>query len=134
MVSRSMNRSSNMIVPPCVGWRQDHGRGTSVRKLCCRDTGDFSCPSRTVQALRHIIRFATYVEEAVEDGVAEGGIADDLVPVLDGDLADQQRAGAGVAVVEDFQKVVSPPARERKEPQSSKTRSQVLASRCTSLG
>ena len=27
------------------------------------------------------------VEEAVEDGVAEGGIADDVVPVLDGDLA-----------------------------------------------
>ena len=28
-------------------------------------------------------------EDAVEDGVAEGGIADDIVPVLDEDLAGQ---------------------------------------------
>ena len=38
--------------------------------------------------------------EAVEDGVAEGGIAADIVPVLDGDLAGEQGATAGVAVVE----------------------------------
>ena len=42
------------------------------------------------------------VEEMVEDGVAEGGIADDIVPVLDGDLAGEQRATAGIAVVEDL--------------------------------
>ena len=27
------------------------------------------------------------IEQTVEDGVAEGGITDDIVPVLDGDLA-----------------------------------------------
>ena len=56
------------------------------------------------------------VEETVEDGVAEGGIADDIVPVLDGDLAGEQRATAGIGVVEDFEEVVPSLARERSEP------------------
>ena len=47
------------------------------------------------------------VEEPVEDGVAEGGVADDIVPVVDGDLAGEQRATAGVAVVEDLEEVVA---------------------------
>ena len=38
------------------------------------------------------------VKEPVEDGVAEGGVTDDIVPVVDGDLAGEQRAAAGVAV------------------------------------
>lgn len=32
------------------------------------------------------------VEESVEDGVAEGGITDDVVPVVDGALAGERRA------------------------------------------
>ena len=56
------------------------------------------------------------VEESVQDGVAEGGIADDLVPVLDGDLAGEQRAPAGVAVVEDLEEVVPCLSGERSEP------------------
>ena len=47
------------------------------------------------------------VEESVEDGVAEGGVADDIVPVVDGHLAGEQRATAGVAVVEDLEEVVA---------------------------
>ncbi len=47
------------------------------------------------------------VEESVQDGVAEGGIADDVVPVVDGDLAGEQRATAGIAIVEDLEEVVS---------------------------
>ena len=46
------------------------------------------------------------VQQTVEDGVAEGEIADDIVPVLDRDLAGEQGATAGVAVVEDFEEVV----------------------------
>ena len=56
------------------------------------------------------------VEEAVEDGVAEGGISDDLVPVFDRDLAGEQRAAAGIAVVEYFQEIVSSLAPEGSEP------------------
>ena len=55
------------------------------------------------------------VEQSVEDGVAEGGIADDIVPVFDGDLAGEQGAAAGVAVVEDLEEVVSSLAGERSE-------------------
>ena len=40
------------------------------------------------------------VEEAVEAGVVEGGISDDIVPVPDADLAREQGATAGIAVVE----------------------------------
>ena len=47
------------------------------------------------------------VEQPVEDGVAEGRIADDIVPVVYGDLAGEQRAAAGVAVVEDLEEVVA---------------------------
>ena len=54
------------------------------------------------------------IEETVEDGVAEGGIADDIVPVLDRDLAGEQRATAGVAVVEDFEEGVPPLTRREK--------------------
>ena len=71
------------------------------------------------------------VEETVEDGVAEGGIADDIVPVLDGDLAGEQRATAGIAVVEE---VVPPWPESEARPQSSRMSSHVLASRWMSLG
>ena len=47
------------------------------------------------------------VEEPGGDGVAEGGITDDVVPMVDGDLAGEQRAAAGVAVVEDLEEVVA---------------------------
>ncbi len=45
------------------------------------------------------------VEESVEDGVAEGLVADGFVPVFDGDLGGEDGALAGVAVVEEFQEV-----------------------------
>ena len=56
------------------------------------------------------------IEEAVQDGVAEGGISDDLVPVLDRDLAGEERAAAGIAVVEHLEEIVSSLAREGSEP------------------
>ena len=62
-------------------------------------------PSHGSALERYAVRV---VEETVQDGVAEGGIADDIVPVLDGDLAGEQRATAGIAVVEDFEEVVPP--------------------------
>ncbi len=39
------------------------------------------------------------VEQAVEDGVAEGGIAYDLMPVVDGDLAVDEGGLSSVSVV-----------------------------------
>lgn len=43
------------------------------------------------------------VSESVEDGVAEGGLGDEVVPAVDVYLAGEQGAAAGVAVVEDLE-------------------------------
>src|SRR3989344_2891403 len=45
------------------------------------------------------------VDEAVEDGVGQGRIADHLVPLLDGDLAGDEGGSAAVAILEDFQEI-----------------------------
>jgi hypothetical protein len=47
------------------------------------------------------------VEDPVEDGVSEGGLADDGVPVLDGELGGEDGSSAGVAIVEDLEEIVS---------------------------
>ena len=45
------------------------------------------------------------VDDPVEDGVGQRGVADDLVPVVDRHLAgDDQRAGA-VAILDDLQQI-----------------------------
>ena len=56
------------------------------------------------------------VEEAVEDGVAEGGISDDVSPMLNGELAGEHGAAPGVAVVEDLEQIPTALAGERSDP------------------
>jgi hypothetical protein len=51
------------------------------------------------------LKAASIVNEAVEDGVAEGGIPDDIVPMFDGDLAGDDGRGATMAIIKDLQKV-----------------------------
>ena len=45
------------------------------------------------------------VHEPVEDGVAEGGVANDVVPVIDGELAGDECRAASVAVLEDLEEI-----------------------------
>ena len=47
------------------------------------------------------------VYEAVEDGVAEGGIANNVVPVLDGELAGDESRATAVTVFEDIEEVTA---------------------------
>jgi len=47
------------------------------------------------------------VDQAVADGVGEGGVADDLVPGLDGELAGDEGRSALVAVLDDLQEVAA---------------------------
>ena len=42
------------------------------------------------------------VDDAVEDGVGQSWIADQVVPAVDWDLAGDQRGAASVAVLDDF--------------------------------
>src|ERR1035438_7406955 len=45
------------------------------------------------------------VNEAVEDGVGEGRIADDVAPLIDRDLAGDEGGAPSVAVLEDLEQV-----------------------------
>src|SRR5712671_2194129 len=51
------------------------------------------------------LKAVSVVNEAIQDRVAEGGVADDVVPVFDGDLAGNNGRGATVAIIKDLQKV-----------------------------
>ena len=46
------------------------------------------------------------VDDAIKDGIGIGGIADDLVPFVDGDLAGDDARSSAVASFEDFEEVV----------------------------
>ncbi|MCS3730865.1 hypothetical protein FHR88_005945 [Bradyrhizobium betae] len=45
------------------------------------------------------------MNETIQDGVAQGGVADNVVPMFDGDLAGDDGRGATVAIIEDLQQV-----------------------------
>ena len=45
------------------------------------------------------------VDEAIEDGVGEGRLADDLVPRVDRQLAGDQRRAGAVAVLDDLHEI-----------------------------
>ena len=45
------------------------------------------------------------MNEAIQDGVAQSGVADNVVPMFDGDLAGDDGGGATVAIIEDLQQV-----------------------------
>ena len=45
------------------------------------------------------------MNKAIQDGVAEGGVADNVVPMFDGDLASDDGRGATVAIIKDLQQV-----------------------------
>jgi len=55
------------------------------------------------------------VDEAIEDSVSIGGIADQLVPFIKGDLAGDDGRSSTVAFFEDFEKVVTGGGVERFE-------------------
>ena len=47
------------------------------------------------------------VDKPVENGVGIGGIADDLMPAIDGKLRGDHRRFAAIAFFEDFQKIMA---------------------------
>ena len=47
------------------------------------------------------------MDEAIQDGVSQGGIADGLMPVLDRKLAGDDGRAAAMAIFEDFQQIAS---------------------------
>jgi RHS repeat-associated protein len=55
------------------------------------------------------------VDQTVEDRVGKGGVADAVVPVLDGELTGHEGGAAAVAVLEDFEQVAAFAIGERGE-------------------
>src|SRR5215210_9275185 len=53
------------------------------------------------------------VDEAIQDGIRNGRIADQFVPVIDGKLAGHDGRGASMPVVENFQEIARLLGRER---------------------
>ena len=51
--------------------------------------------------------FMGVMDDAIEDGIGSGRIADMLVPVFYGELTGDDHRGVSVAVLDDFQKVSS---------------------------
>src|SRR5258708_11874211 len=51
------------------------------------------------------LKAVSVVNEAIQDGVAEGGVADNVVPMFDWDLAGDNGRGATVAIIKDLQQV-----------------------------
>ena len=60
------------------------------------------------------------VDDAVEDGVGIGRVADDLVPFVDRNLAGQDDRAAAIALFEDLVEVARAPASSVSRPQSSR--------------
>ena len=63
---------------------------------------------RSSQALAGQLDAVGVVNEAIEDGVGVGGIADDLMPSGDGKLRGDDRRSAPIALFEDLQDELGP--------------------------
>ena len=76
----------------------DWFRGLSLRQ-------GFDCERLLSHAFPGELKAVSVVNEAIQDSVAEGGVADNVVPMFDRDLADDDGRGATVAIIKDRQKV-----------------------------
>src|SRR5262245_61781643 len=47
------------------------------------------------------------VDDAIEDGVGDGRLADDVVPAIDGDLAGDEGGAAAIALLDDLQQIAA---------------------------
>lgn len=65
----------------------------------------FQCGGALSHALAGEREPVGVMDEAIKDGVGEGGVPDSLVPVLDRQLAGDDGGAAAVAVFEDFEQV-----------------------------
>ena len=88
---------------PVIGTRSSSGSCAPSRDNATRNS---SC--RLIEPPLRVMRWAL-LRTPVEDGVPEGGVADDVVPVLGGELGGDDASVACVAVVEDFEQVVAAP-------------------------
>ncbi len=78
-------------------WCMESGSARRVKR--------FQCSRALTHALAGKGQPVRVVDEAVQDGIGQGRIADRFVPVLHRELTGNDRGAAAVAVFEDFQQV-----------------------------
>src|SRR6266478_8627828 len=90
---------------------------------CAGSSGDGFGRLLLAQTVALELQAMGVVDDPVEDGVGEGGLADQVVPAVDRDLAGDQGGAATVAFFDDFQHVVALLGPKGSRPQSSRIRS-----------
>jgi hypothetical protein len=80
---------------------------------CTGSSGDGFGGAVLAQAVAAELQAMGVVDDAVENGVGERRLADQLMPFVDRDLAVDQRGAAAVAVFNDFEHVMALFGRER---------------------
>src|SRR5512146_222558 len=82
--------------------------GCDLSMIGCRGSSadSFRCVL-SAQAVAAELQAVGVVDDAIEDGVGEGRLADQVVPAVDRDLAGDQRGAAAVAVLDDFQHIMA---------------------------
>ena len=91
-------------------WRVGFWREASCRSILCGWS-----QSGAAQAVAGKIDAMGVVDEAVENGVGIGWVADDLVPFVDRDLAGQDGRAAAIAFFEDLVEIAAGTGVERFE-------------------
>ena len=74
---------------------------------CVQSSGDGFDGALFAQAVAAELQAMGVVDDAIENGVSERWLADQLMPFVDWDLAGDQRGAATVAVFDDFEHVVA---------------------------
>ena len=108
------------VLIDCGQHSDDPGQGAhvDVSKGSCRRTGVKSRPlgGRFTHAVAVQPKPVGVVDEPVEDGVGDRGVADHFVPVIDRELAGHDGRAAIVPIVDDLQQIATLIMRQRGEP------------------
>src|SRR5215510_1678220 len=111
--SQTQRRAWEVPVGP-RGWARCPVHSSFLGSLGCldgafRDRVRFGGPDGFGGAQRRSVEIQPVggVHEAIEDGIGDGRIWDQLVPMLDGDLAGDDRGASAVTVVDDVEQVAA---------------------------
>src|SRR2546430_11765074 len=89
-------------------------RGRSVHGRSC--SGAFTSDEAPAQRWAFEVDAMGAMDDAIENGVGQGGIANDLMPAIDRDLAGDQQGSPVVAIIDDLEQIAALLGIERLRP------------------
>ena len=107
-------------------------RGRSAHRRSC--SGAFAGDEAPAQRWAFEIDTMGAMNDPVENGVGQGGIANHLMPAIDRELAGDQQGSPVVAIVDDLKQIAALLGIERFRPQSSMINRRVRSSAFISRG